>query len=342
VAASSPGLRIVATSRDPLRVTAETVWQVPPLSLPPDAQTEVSAGGIWPPRSDALKLFADRAATAQPGFTLGPGNLAAVTGISRSLDGLPVAIELAAAWVRMLTVEQIAARLDDRFRLLSSSDRVAVPRHRTFRAAIDWSHDLLSLPEQILLRRLSVFVGWSLEMAEGVCAYEGGDGIPVVEIIDLLTALADKLLVIADNDPQGMVRYRMLDTIRAYAAAGLTEAGESARLHDRFREYAAAECERLALIAMAQVSATWADRVAAIHWMEVETPDLRLLLGRMLVRGDAESGLRADLRPCGRSGLSRGSSLKGLTRSTLCSRWAALAWRHQPRRWCGRARGSRT
>ncbi|HEV2241613.1 MAG TPA: NB-ARC domain-containing protein, partial [Streptosporangiaceae bacterium] len=165
--ASAPGLRVLATSREPLRVAAETVWQVPPLTLPqPGAAEAPEELG----RYEAIRLFCDRAAASQPGFALTPANLPAVAALCRSLDGVPLAIELAAAWVRVLSVEQILARLDDRFRLLTSGDRTAPPRQRTLRAAIDWSHDLLAEREQVLLRRLSVFAGWSLEMAEQLCS----------------------------------------------------------------------------------------------------------------------------------------------------------------------------
>src|SRR6516164_5850756 len=135
--ASSPGLRVLATSREPLRVAAETVWQVPPLSLPePGAAGAPEELG----RYEAIRLFRDRAAAAVPGFALTPANLPAVAALCRSLDGVPLAIELAAAWVRVLSVEQIVARLDDRFRLLTSGDPTAPARQRTLRAAIDWSH----------------------------------------------------------------------------------------------------------------------------------------------------------------------------------------------------------
>ena len=143
--------------------------------------------------------------------------------VCRVLDGLPLAIELAAAWVRVLTVEQIAARLDDRFRLLSSGERTVPPRQRTLRATIDWSYDLLTGPSRSCCDRLSALVGWPLEMAEKVCA---SDDLPGGQILDLLIALAEKSLVVADPDAPGQTRYRMLDSIRAYGLAKLDEAGE--------------------------------------------------------------------------------------------------------------------
>jgi predicted ATPase/DNA-binding CsgD family transcriptional regulator len=319
--ASSAGLRVIATSREPLRVAAETVWQVPPLSLPPlslpppptastnahvgragAAGSHVRAGranradtadAASPARADALRLFADRAAAAKPGFALGPANLRAVTEICRSLDGLPLAIELAAAWVRALTVDQIAARLSDRFKLLNSADRTVPPRHRTLRDAIDWSHDLLSAREKVLLRRLSVFADWPLEMAEQVCAHAtSGDDIAPSEVLDLITGLADKSLVITEPVVRGKIRYRMLDTIREYATARLAEAGEADLMHQRFRAYTVAETEGLSMMGMAQVSASWSARVDALTRFDVENANVRQVLGRALADGDTESGLR--------------------------------------------------
>jgi len=300
--ASSPGLRIIATSREPLRVAAETIWQVPPLSLLVAVPSSIPAasGDTGPLGSDALRLFADRAAAVKPGFALGPGNLGPVSAICSALDGLPLAIEIAAAWVRALTVEQIEARLTDRFRLLSSAERTAPPRHRTLRAAIDWSHDLLTPQEKILLRRLAVFAGWSLDMAEQVCAGQLVPNCAAVpelaerDILDLLVTLADKSLIVAEPDQyhRGEIRYRMLDTIREYAATRLAEAGEYELLHARFRDYAVHEVERLALVGMAQEVATWPERVYAIRRFEAEQSNLRQILGRCLAEGDAEPGLR--------------------------------------------------
>jgi predicted ATPase/DNA-binding CsgD family transcriptional regulator len=323
--ASAPGLRVIATSREPLRVAAETVWQVPPLSLPSaPVVSRPARTAAYPVRpepiadSDALKLFADRAAAAKPGFTLTVANLAWVTRICSALDGLPLAIELAAAWVRVLTVEQIADRLADRFQLLNSADRTAPERHRTLRAAIDWSHDLLSPPEKVLLRRLSVFADWPLEMAERVCARtraspadpgsaDGPDPLPgdrqddlaASSVLDLLTGLTDKSLVIAEANAHGKIRYRMLDTIREYAAVRLADAGETDVLHRRFRWYTVRETERLSMIGMARVPARWSARVNAIHQFEWEYANLRQVLSRALDDGSLDSGLRicASMRP---------------------------------------------
>src|SRR5215831_6293271 len=229
--AGSPGLRLITTSREPLHVAAETVWQVQPLSVAPD-------GAVADPddayRYEAIRLFAARAAAALPAFTIGPANAAAVAALCRALDGLPLAIELAAAWVRALSVEQIAERLADRFTLLTTGSRTAPPRQRTLGATMDWSHELLTTSEQVLLRRLSVFVGWSLEMAEQVCS---DDDLPAPEVLGLLASLMDKSLVVLEPEVLGEARYRMLDTIREYAAERLADTGESAACQHRLRDY---------------------------------------------------------------------------------------------------------
>ena len=287
--ASAAGLSVIATSREPLLVAAETVWQVPPLSMPgsdqaPDAELM---------DSDALRLFAERAAAVRPDFVLGPANLAPAAAICRAVDGLPLAIELAAAWVRVLSVEQIAARLADKFRLLSSAERMVSPRHRTLRAAIDWSHDLLSPREKILLRRLSVFAGWPIEMAEQVCPGPAdGDEVAPGQVLDLLTRLADKSLIIAEPAAAGTIRYRMLDTIRGYAAERLEAAGETDRLRASFRDYAVREVEQLARTGMAIAPATWAARLETFRRFDEEASNLRQVLGWCRADGDASTGLR--------------------------------------------------
>ncbi|HTZ28767.1 MAG TPA: LuxR C-terminal-related transcriptional regulator [Streptosporangiaceae bacterium] len=284
--ASSQGLHVLATSREPLRMAAEAVWQVPPLSLPepgvPQAPEELG-------RYEAVRLFGERAEASLPGFALGAGNVSAVSTLCRSLDGVPLAIELAAAWVRVLSVEQIVARLDDRFRLLTSGDRTAPARQRTLRAAIDWSHDLLAGPEQVMLRRLSVFAGWSLEMAEQVCS---SDDLPAAGILDLLAALADKSLVVVENGASGQTRYRMLDTIREYAAARLDAAGEAAALQQRLRDYAMHETEHLMQVGMGLIPASWPVTVQTFRRFDSDLGNLRQVLGRCLADREAEVGLR--------------------------------------------------
>ena len=226
--ARCPWLRIIATSREPLRVRGETVWRVPPLELPPDglASAELAA-------HEAVRLFADRAAGARPGFTLTEDNTASVARLCRTLDGIPLGIELCAARVRALSVEQIAGRLRDRFQLLDSGDRTAPLRQQTLRATVDWSYELLDGPEQVLLRRLAVFSGWNLDMAEQVCS---DDAIPADTVLGLLISLIDKSLVVLDGEAAGDARYRLLDTIREYAAERLTAAGEQSSLSLRHRD----------------------------------------------------------------------------------------------------------
>ena len=284
--AGSPGLHVLATSREPLRMAAEAVWQVPPLSLP---QPGVAGTPEELGRYEAVRLFGDRAGASLPGFALDSANVSAVTVLCRSLDGVPLAIELAAAWVRALSVEQILTRLDDRFRLLVSGDRTAPPRQRTLRAAIDWSHDLLDHREQVLLRRLSVFAGWSLEMAEQICP---GTDLQAGEVLDLLAALAGKSLVVVDTAARGQARYRMLGTIREYAAARLAEAGETAMLQRRLRDYALHETERLMRMGMAQVRVPWSTTVETFGRFDTDRGNLRQVLSRCLAGEDAETGLR--------------------------------------------------
>src|SRR5258707_12511051 len=193
----------------------------------------------------------------------------------------------------MLTVEQIAARLADRFMLLSSAERMALPRHRTLRAAIDWSHDLLPPAEKVLLRRLSVFASWPLEMAEDVCAgSQPGEELAGGDILNLLTGLADRSFVIAEPDADGRIRYRMRRAIRPSAAARLDEAGEAQRQPPRFRDCAVGEMEHAALIGMAILPATWPERVETFRRFDAETANMRQILTWCLDVGDVESGLR--------------------------------------------------
>ena len=213
ILADCPGVRVLATSREALGITGETLWPVPPLAFPGGPPDEVANALDYP----AVRLLAERGAAVRPGFTLG-ADLDAVLDICRRLDGMPLAIELAAARLRTMTATQIAGRLDDRFRLLTGGSRTALPRHQTLRAVVDWSWDLLDEPEQVLLRRMSVFAGGAtLESVEEVC---GGD------VFDDLIGLVEKSLVVAD----GTGRYRMLETIRAYSAGRLSQAGEARRV----------------------------------------------------------------------------------------------------------------
>lgn len=219
-------LRILATSREPLGITGEALWPVLPLDLPtPDADLgEIES-------APAVRLLRERARAARQDLAVDAATLATMARICRSLDGMPLAIELAATRLRTMSVDQLADRLDDRFRVLTSGSRTALPRHRTLRAMVDWSWELLTDAERTVLRRLSVFVGGaSLDAAERVCAGEAaceaaGDAAGEVEVLDLLTALTEKSLLIVDAG--GSPRYRMLGTIKEYAAQRLAEAGES-------------------------------------------------------------------------------------------------------------------
>ncbi|MFT3817148.1 MAG: tetratricopeptide repeat protein [Rubrivivax sp.] len=227
------GVKLLASSRDALQVAGETIYQVPTLDVPAaGAAGDLQALG----QHEAVRLFVDRASAVQPGFRLEAGNAAAVAEICRRLDGIPLALELAAARTRALSAQAIAARLNDRFRLLVSGDQTVLPRQRTLRALIDWSHELLSEPERMLFQRLAVFAGgWTLEAAEAV---GGGDGLDPLEVLDLLAQLVQKSLVLMEPsaEPQGEpdgARYRMLDTVRAYAAEKLAAAGDAAATRER-------------------------------------------------------------------------------------------------------------
>ncbi|WP_034488486.1 BTAD domain-containing putative transcriptional regulator [Actinomadura oligospora] len=216
VLASAPEVRILATSREPLGITGETLHPVPSLALPPTGADPATALG-----HAATRLLADRAAAVRPGFAVDDANVADLVEICRALDGIPLAIELAAARLRALTPAQVAARLGDRFRLLTGGSRAALPRHRTLRAVVDWSWDLLDDAERTVLARLSVFAGGATpEAAERVC----GTGLSA-DVIDVVASLVDKSLVMADGDAEP--RYRLLETVRVYARERLDETGET-------------------------------------------------------------------------------------------------------------------
>jgi predicted ATPase/DNA-binding CsgD family transcriptional regulator len=302
--AGCPGLRILSTSQVPLRIPPEAVWQVTPLEVPPAL---VPADPAELDRYAAARLFADRATAARAGFAVTEHNSAAVAAICRALDGVPLAIELAAARVGALSAEQIASRLDDRFTVLGSGDRTAPPRQRTLRATIDWSHDLLSGREQALLRRLSVFAGWSLEMAEQVCA---DDRIPPADILDAMAALVDKSLVVVEPEVLGQARYRLLDSVRAYARERLAEAGEAEVIQRRMRDYALRVCEQAEAVGMGVIPAPWSAAVDVFRRYDVEADNVRLVLSRCLAAGDLATGLGicTALRPCW---IARGSFAEG-------------------------------
>jgi predicted ATPase/DNA-binding CsgD family transcriptional regulator len=233
---AAPELLVLATSRAPLRADGETAWRVPSLSLPDLAATRGALA-----RSEAVALFVERARNVQAGFSVTDDNAGSVARLCGELDGLPLAIELAAARVRMLSVEQIAAGVSHRFRLLTGGPRTAVPRLQTLRASVDWSHELLSEEERVLLRRLAVFMGgFTLEAVDEVCARDGIDG---DQALDLLASLVDQSLVIAEEHERG-VRYGLLETVRQYGLARLAAAGEEETLRGRHRDFFLGLAER--------------------------------------------------------------------------------------------------
>jgi non-specific serine/threonine protein kinase len=219
-------ISVLATSRERLNVEGETTWRLPPLKLPETADSAGSAAS-----TDAVRLFVDRARSGRPGFDIDAGNATSVVAICRHLDGMPLAIELAAARVATLTPGEIMARLDDRLQFLTGGSRTAGDRHQTLRATLDWSYELLDADERTLLQRLSVFAGaFRLDSAEDVCGFGllRRDG-----VVDRLARLADKSVVQAEPDAGGGTRYRILDTVREYAAQKLDEAGGADELRDR-------------------------------------------------------------------------------------------------------------
>jgi predicted ATPase len=246
---SAPRARFLATSRERLGVPGEALLAVPPLSVP--EPRELAAGQIA--RSEAVQLFADRAAAVQRAFALDESTATAVSRICRRLDGIPLAIELAAARVSILPPAQIAARLDDRFDLLTSGNRGVLPRHQTLRAAIDWSCRLLAGPELELFARLSAFAGgFTLEAAEEVCANEGTGPSGV---LDSLSRLVDQSLVISED--RGQARFRMLETLRRYAGERLEESGAAERLRRRHADYFLRIAERAEPLLRGPGQAAW-------------------------------------------------------------------------------------
>ncbi len=268
-----PDVHILTTSREGLAVTGEVLWRVPSLRVDDDA--------------DAVELFAERARLVQPGFVVTEANLAAVAELCVRLDGIPLAIELATARLKMLTVDQISQHLGDRFRLLTGGSRTAVERQRTLKAMMDWSYDLLSAEEQALLRRLAVFYdGFTLEAAEEVCA---GETLPSFEVLDLLGHLVEASIVTFEAEIRP--RYRLLETVRQYALDKLVEAAEADEARERHAEYfrsAAAEVD---------------DRLntADLEYMKIADDDLGNYRAAMTWAIEAERGevalqIGADLR----------------------------------------------
>ncbi len=290
-----PNLRLLASSRESLGISGETVYRVPSLSIP-DARHTPPIETLM--EYEAVHLFIERAQTALPSFTVTKDNLPAIAQACSRLDGIPLAIELAAARVNMLKVEQIAERLDDRFRLLTGGSRTALPRQQTLQALIDWSYDLLSQPERTLLLRLSVFAsGWILETAEKVCSNKdegksqkdeasSKDGVlhPLapdrmssfilhpLDILDLLTQLINKSLVVVDAENEGETRYRLLETVRQYARQKLAETSEGPNIRDQHLAY---------FLDLAERAEPQFGRPQVVGWLkrlEAEADNLRVAL----------------------------------------------------------------
>ena len=279
---AAPGLKILATSRESLGIAGETAFRVPSLPLPDPAEAEeldrIAA-------NDCVRLFVDRASAANPRFHLTERNAGAASQICVRLDGIPLALELAAARTKVFSPEQITARLDDRFSLLTGGSRTALERHQTLLALIDWSYDLLTDDERVVLRRLSVFAGgWSMDAAQSVCHDEAGVG---VDVLDTLAHLADKSLVMVDESADSTdARYRLLETIRQYARDKLLVAGESERIRDRHLDF------YLGLVEEAEPHLRRADQLAWLGRLETEHDNVRTALAWSLDRRDAERSMR--------------------------------------------------
>ena len=294
---SCPDVQILATSREPLGIAGEAAWRVPSLAV---ASIEDAPSHDDLVACEAVRLFADRAMAAQPNFALSERNATAVAQICRQLDGIPLAIELGARRVTALSVEQIALRLDQRFRLLTSGSRAGLPRQQTLAATVEWSYNLLTPPERALFDRLAVFAGgFTLEAVEAVCDSgmrdEGreasGDDYhsslaPYPSPLELLARLVDKSLVVADLEAAGTERYRLLETLRQYAHERLVARGEADEIRRRHANYflgLAVEAGR-ELLGANQVS--WLDRLDRDH------DNLHAALSWAIEHGEAEVGLR--------------------------------------------------
>jgi predicted ATPase/DNA-binding XRE family transcriptional regulator len=277
---AAPELRVLVTSREPLAIAGETTYRVPSLQVPdPEHLPPLAALA----QCESVRLFVERGAAVLAGFTVTEANSPALGEICMRLDGVPLAIELAAARIKVLSVEELRARLGDRLRVLTGGSRIALPRHRTLRATLDWSYGLLAEPERILLRRLAVFAGgWTLEAAEAVC---GGDGLPEAEVLDRLASLVDKSLVNLEwRGDAG--RYGMLETVRQYATERSVESGETDFLRQRHASFF------LELVERAEPKLFGPEQDAWYARLEAEHSNLRAALEWLVVQGDTAQGLR--------------------------------------------------
>jgi predicted ATPase len=280
---AAPGVRVITTSREPLSVAGEHVLPVPPLELPLPHAAE-PLGQLR--QNEAVRLFIERAAAASGRFELTAANQAAVIELCRRLDGLPLAIELAAVRTRALSPEQIRDRLSARFDLLTGGGRAALPRHQTLRTTIEWSHDLLTSAERTLLTRLCVFAGhFTLDDAEAVC---GSADLPAGHVLDLLSSLLDKSLAIKEN-VEGAVCFRLHETMREYSRLKLREAGEEDAVERRCADYYLSRCLLFAREGRYRLL-DW------LAWMELEIDNIRAVLHRCTNQDDSRFGI--DLATC--------------------------------------------
>ena len=282
---SCPQLRVLATSREPLGIAGESLWRVPSLPLP-DLDHLLPFEELQ--SFEVVQLFVERARAQAPSFALTPQNAPAVAQICCRLDGIPLAIELASARVKVMPPEKIAERLNDRFRLLTGGSRTALPRQQTLRAAIDWSYDLLGQDERTLLERAAIFVGgWTFEAALAICP---GDNLDEYEVLDTLSQLVDKSLVMREEGASGEGRYRLLESVRQYGRDKLRADGEEEALCTRhaawFLEWAAATAPEFNGAAEESGGAGWMAR------LETEEANLRAALEFLLARGAAPDAAR--------------------------------------------------
>lgn len=290
-------VRILASSREALGIAGETAYRVP--SLPtPDRKEALNVEQLQD--CESAQLFIERAAQILPTFKITDANSSAISQICQRLDGIPLAIELAAARVKVLSVEQISTRLDDRFRLLTGGSRTALPRQQTLRALIDWSYQLLSEQERLLFRRLAVFVGgWTLESAESVCGF---DGIDPGDVLDLLTHLVDKSLVLVETTGKES-RYHRLETIRQYAREKFFETEEAAQMRDRHLDYFRTLAEKAEVEILHSDQVAWLERLqaefdnirAALEWSQEERAEDGLRLGSAIWRFCLRYGFTSEL-----------------------------------------------
>jgi predicted ATPase/DNA-binding CsgD family transcriptional regulator len=276
---SCPHLSILATSREAIGVEGEARWLVPPLSIPGNGSSSEELGGY-----ESVRLFVERARGRDPSFSLSPQNARAVAEICGRLEGIPLAIELAAARVGTLSLEQISERLGSSLEFLTRGGRTAEPRQRTLKGALDWSHELLSEPEKVLFRRLAVFAGgWTLQTAETVAS---GDGVAEGEVLDLLSGLVDKSLVLAEEHESVGVRYRMLEPVKQYAREKLEEAGESGTVRRRHADFFLTLAERARPELRGPEDRKWLEQ------LEREHDNMRAALSFALESEDVELALR--------------------------------------------------